>query len=184
MLRISGTGESHVGLVRPNNQDSAFIGPTCMLVADGVGGGAAGEVASATTAYAVSASALAHAGEDPATVLREAIELAQEQVHSGVLADPARSGMATTVTALFTDGRTFVLAHLGDSRGYVFRDGELTRVTRDHTYVQDLLEQGRLDESDALHHPWRNVVMRTVNGSGEGAPDLLALSLRPGDRIL
>src|SRR4051812_17982492 len=184
MLRISGTGDSHVGLVRANNQDSAFVGPTCVLVADGVGGGAAGEVASATTAYAVSASALMHAGEDPATVLRDAIGLAQEQIRAGVLADPDRAGMATTLTAVVTDGKTFVLAHLGDSRGYVFRDGELTRVTRDHTYVQDLVDQGRLEEERLAEHPWRNVVMRTVNGSHEGVPDILALYLQPGDRIL
>src|SRR4051794_23655551 len=113
MLRISGTGETHVGLVRANNEDSAFIGPTCMLVADGVGGGAAGEIASATAAYAVSASVLLHAGEDPAEVLREAVALAQAQVHAGALADPAREGMATTLTALVTDGERFVLAHLG-----------------------------------------------------------------------
>jgi serine/threonine protein phosphatase PrpC len=184
MLRISGTGESHVGLVRDVNEDSAFVGPTCMLVADGVGGGAAGEVASATAAYAVSATALQRIGEDPATVLREAVGLAQAQVHAGVLADPARSGMATTLTAVITDGMSFALAHLGDSRGYVFRDGELTRVTRDHTYVQDLLEEGRLDETEAAIHPWRNVVMRTVDGDASGEPDVLALFLDPGDRIL
>jgi protein phosphatase len=184
MLRISGTGESHVGLVRPDNQDSAFVGPTCILVADGVGGGAAGEVASATTAYAVAASALARAGEDPATVLRDAIGLAQAQVRAGTLADPARAGMATTLTAVLTDGATFALAHLGDSRGYVFRDGELTRVTRDHTYVQGLIEEGRLDEADAPYHPWRNVVLRSVNGSLDGVPDILALHLVPGDRLL
>jgi serine/threonine protein phosphatase PrpC len=184
MLRISGTGESHVGLVRADNQDSAFVGPTCILVADGVGGGAAGEVASATTAYAVSASALLHAGEDPATVLRNAIDLAHAQVQAGVDADPEREGMATTLTAVFTDGKTFVLAHLGDSRGYVFRDGDLTRVTRDHTYVQELLDEGTLDEADREHHPWRNIVLRTVNGSEGGTPDILALHLRPGDRIL
>src|SRR4051794_15328514 len=184
MLRISGTGESHVGLVRPNNQDSAFVGPTCMLVADGVGGGAAGEVASATTAYAVAASALLHAGEDPASVLREAVRVAQAQVRAGVLADDRRAGMATTLTAVFTDGNEFVLAHLGDSRGYVFRDGGLTRVTRDHTYVQELIDEGRLDQSAAAAHPWRNVVLRTVNGSEDGEPDISALFLHPGDRIL
>jgi len=184
MLRISGTGESHVGLVRADNQDSAFVGPTCMLVADGVGGGAAGEVASATAAYAVSATALHRAGDDPAAVLRDGFALAQAQVGAGVLADPSRAGMATTLTAVATDGKTFVLAHLGDSRGYVFRDHELTRVTRDHTYVQDLVDQGRLDEEELAEHPWRNVVMRTVNGSEDGTPDILALFLRPGDRIL
>jgi len=183
MLRISGTGESHVGLVRADNQDSAFVGPTCMLVADGVGGGAAGEVASATTAYAVSATALQRAGEDPATVLRDGIALAHAQVSAGIVADPARAGMATTLTAVATDGKTFVLAHLGDSRGYIFRDGGLTRVTRDHTYVQDLIDEGRLDEDGSAEHPWRNVVMRTVNGE-DGVPDILALFLKPGDRIL
>lgn len=184
MLRISGTGDTHVGLVRADNEDSAFVGPTCMLVADGVGGGAAGEVASATAAYAVAASVLMHVGEDPATVLRDAVVLAQAQVHAGVVADPSRAGMATTLTAVVTDGTTFALAHLGDSRGYVFRDGDLTRVTRDHTYVQALVDEGRLDEHDLTVHPWRNVVLRTINGSTDGAPDILALTLSPGDRIL
>src|SRR4051794_3092940 len=184
MLRISGTGESHVGLVRRDNQDSAFVGPTCILVADGVGGGAAGEVASATAAYAVAATVLMHGGEDPAEVLREAVQVAQAQVHAGVVADPARSGMATTLTALVTDGERFVLGHLGDSRGYVFRDGELTRVTHDHTYVQEMVDEGRLDPDDVAQHPWRNVVTRTVNGSETGVPDLLPLALRPGDRVL
>ena len=184
MLRISGTGESHVGLVRPGNEDSAFVGPTCMLVADGVGGGAAGEVASATAAYAVSATALVRAGDDPAHVLGDGVALAQAQVRAGVLADPDRAGMASTLTAIVTDGTTFALAHLGDSRGYVHRDGELTQVTRDHTYVQELLDEGRLDELEAAHHPWRNVVMRSVNGADDGVPDILALHLRAGDRIL
>jgi len=184
MLRISGTGESHVGLVRSDNQDSAFVGPTCMLVADGVGGGAAGDVASATTAYAVAATALIHPHDDPAEVLREAVERAQAQVHAGAVADVSRTGMATTLTAVLTDGERFALAHIGDSRGYVFRDGELTRVTRDHTYVQDLLDEGRLDPEDAAHHPWRNVVTRTVNGSEDGAADIVPLPLQPGDRIL
>jgi PPM family protein phosphatase len=183
MLRISGTGETHVGLVRADNEDSAFVGPTCILVADGVGGGAAGEVASATAAYAVSATALMRPGEDPVTVLRDGVALAQSQVQAGTEADPVRAGMATTLTAVLTDGSTFALAHLGDSRGYVFRDGDLTRVTRDHTYVQDLLDEGRLDEHDVAEHPWRNVVLRSVNGS-QGAPDILALHLGPGDRIL
>ena len=135
MLRISGAGESHVGLVRGNNEDSAFVGPFCVLVADGVGGGAAGEVASATAAYAVSATAMMRVGQEPASVLAEGVRLAQAQVRAGVEADVERTGMATTLTAIVTDGTRFALAHLGDSRAYVFRDGELSRVSRDHTYV-------------------------------------------------
>jgi PPM family protein phosphatase len=184
LLRISGTGESHVGLVRGNNEDSAFVGPYCMLVADGVGGGAAGEVASATTAYAVAATASLMFGQEPAAVLTAGIRLAQAQVHAGVEADETRTGMATTLTAVATDGHRFTLAHLGDSRGFVFRDGILTRVTRDHTYVQDLVDEGRLDPADVAEHPWRNVVLRTVNAVTEGEPDLVDLQLVPGDRIL
>jgi protein phosphatase len=184
VLRISGTGESHVGLVRGNNEDSAFVGPYCMLVADGVGGGAAGEIASATATYAVAATAGLRFGQDPAEVLAAGVRLAQAQVHAGVEADEARAGMATTLTAVVTDGTRFALAHLGDSRGFVFHDGTLTRVTRDHTYVQDLLDEGRLDPADVVEHPWRNVVLRTVNGSRDDEPDLVDLQLNPGDRIL
>ena len=184
MLRISGTGESHVGLVRGNNEDSAFVGPYCMVVADGVGGGAAGEVASATATYAVVATAHLMLGQDPTAVLSAGVRLAQAQVHAGVEADETRTGMATTLTALATDGQRFTLAHLGDSRGFVFRDGALTRVTRDHTYVQDLIDDGRLDPADLPEHPWRNVVMRTVNAVKDGEPDLLDLKLAPGDRVL
>lgn len=188
MLRISGTGDSHVGLVRPNNEDSAFVGPYCALVADGVGGGAAGEVASATAAYALSATVLARAGGDPARVLTEAFRLANDRVRTGVALDDRRAGMATTVTAVVTDGTRFVLGHLGDSRAYVLRDGELTRVSRDHTYVQDLLDDGRLTPAEVAEHPWRNVVLRTVNGALDteraSEPDLIDLHLVAGDRIL
>jgi len=184
VLRISGTGESHTGLVRGNNEDSAYVGPYCVLVADGVGGGAAGEVASATAAYAVAATANLMPGQDPAGVLTTGIKLAQQQLHAGVEADPAREGMATTLTAVVTDGERFMMAHLGDSRGYVFRDATLTQVTRDHTYVQDLFDEGRLSAEELLEHPWRNVVLRTINGTSGGEPDLIELRLVPGDRIL
>lgn len=184
MLRISGVGETHVGLVRGNNEDSAFVGPYCLLVADGVGGGAAGEVASATATYAVAATANLMLGQDPAAVLSAGVRLAQAQVRAGVAQDPTREGMATTLTALVTDGSRFTLAHLGDSRGFVFRDSTLTRVTRDHTYVQDLLEEGRLSVDEVAEHPWRNVVMRTVSATRDTEPDLLELDLVPGDRVL
>ena len=184
MLRISGVGLSHVGLVRSGNEDSGFVGPTCMLVADGVGGAAAGEVASATTAYVVSAMAMAHHGEDPVKTLREAVSLAQEQVATGVRRDPARSGMATTLTALLTDGTTFALAHVGDSRGYVFRDGGLEQVTRDHTFVQRLVDEGSLPREEVPAHPWRHVVLRSVNGNLEETGDIEPIALAPGDRVL
>ncbi len=184
VLRISGVALSHVGLVRSGNEDSGFVGPTCMLVADGVGGAAAGEVASATTAYVVSALATARRGADPVETLREAVSLAQQQVATGVLRDPARSGMATTLTALLTDGSSFALAHVGDSRGYVFRDGELVQVTRDHTFVQRLVDEGALPPEQVPEHPWRNVVLRSVNGNLEETGDIAPIALAPGDRVL
>jgi protein phosphatase len=184
MLRLSSTGVTHVGLVRADNQDSAFHGPDLVLVADGVGGGAAGEVASATTAYVVSATAMGRRDEDPTLVLAEAVRTAQEELRHGVELDDSRDGMATTLTAVLTNGERFALAHLGDSRGYVLRDDELILVTRDHTYVAHLVDQGRLSAPDALQHPWRNVVTRTVNGDPAGHADVLPLALRAGDRIL
>ncbi len=184
MLRFSGVAVSHTGLVRPDNEDAGFLGPTCMLVADGVGGAAAGEIASATTAYVVSALALSDPLADPVSLLRTGVLLAQEQVAAGVLQDPARTGMATTLTALATDGVTFGLAHVGDSRGYVVREGRLTRVTTDHTYVQRLVDEGNLDEDDVSSHPWRNVVMRSVDGTATEGGEVTRLRLVAGDRVL
>ena len=184
MLRFSGVAVSHAGLVRTGNEDSGFLGPTCMVVADGVGGAAAGEVASATAAYVVSATVLADQGADPAEKLRKGIRVAQEQLALGVRRDPARAGMATTLTALATDGVRFALAHVGDSRGYVFRDAHLTRVTRDHTYVQRLVDEGTLAEDDAPFHPWRNLVLRSIDGHVEEGGDVSWLVLEAGDRVL
>lgn len=184
VLRFTGSAVSHSGLVRPANEDSGFLGPSCMLVADGVGGAAAGEVASATAAYVVAALALSDPRAEPLAMLRAGVRLAQEQVAVGVRQDPARSGMATTLTALATDGDTFGLAHLGDSRGYVLREGRLTRITRDHTFVQRLVDEGNLEEAEVATHPWRNVVMRSVNGTPEEAGDVTMLRLVAGDRVL
>lgn len=184
MLRFSATGVTHRGLVRGNNEDSAFCGPDLVLVADGVGGGAAGEVASATTTYAVTATAMMRRGEDPVDVLNAAVGEAQRELLAGVRAEPDRAGMATTLTAVLTDGDGFALAHVGDSRGYVWRDGELTRVTNDHTYVALLVDDGRITEAEVVDHPWRNVVLRSVNGHPDEHADVRRLDLRVGDRVL
>jgi protein phosphatase len=190
MLRFSGAGVSDVGLVRPDNEDSGFVAPYVALVADGVGGAAAGEIASATAAYAAAAVALAHQFERPEQVLVEAVTAASECVRVGVQRDHAhRLGMATTLTMVVTDGRRVVLGHVGDSRAYLLRrrDGEtrLTQVSTDHTYVQHLIETGSLDEAGRASHPWRNVVLRSVDGDPEGAGvDLLALDVAVGDRLL
>lgn len=184
MLSFSGVAISHRGLVRSDNEDSGFLGPTCLLVADGVGGAAAGEVASATAAYVLCALAHIEPHGDPLTMLRRGVRLAQEQVAAGVCRDPRREGMATTLTAVATDGERFALAHLGDSRGYLFRDGRLSRLTSDHTFVQRLVDEGNLELAEVAAHPWRNVVMRSVNGDLGEAGDVMPLRLRAGDRVL
>jgi serine/threonine protein phosphatase PrpC len=188
VLRLSGVGISDVGRVRGHNEDSAFLNPCCMLVADGVGGAAAGEVASATAAYVVSASVLGQTGVAPVDVLSASMRLAREQLRLGVRQDRARTGMATTLTAVVTDGERFALAHIGDSRGYLFRDGSLERITTDHTVVQRLVDEGTLHVEDVPRHPWRHMVLRTLGGDDSGNPDdvgdVRGLELRAGDRVL
>jgi protein phosphatase len=187
MLRFSGAGVSHVGLVREHNEDSAFVGPYAALVADGVGGAAAGEIASATAAYVVSATALARIGQEPEAVVRDAVAAARTVLRRGVLEEDARTGMATTLSVLVCDGRRVLLGHLGDSRAYLFRDGALHQVSRDHTYVQQLIDEGRLTRDQVPYHPWRSVVLRSLDGSPEAEPveaDLVDVDVRPGDRML
>jgi len=183
-MRLQTVGVTHRGLVRPDNEDSGFCGPHLALVADGVGGGAAGEVASATTAWALTTVAAARADETPTEVLSAAIRAAHRAVRAGVRADPDRLGMATTLTAVFGNGAGFALAHVGDSRGYVWRAGELTRVTRDDTFVADQIDEGRMSEADASTHPWRNVVLRSINGDLATPATVRPLDLRLGDRVL
>ena len=185
MLRFSGAGVSDVGLVRDSNEDSGFVAPYVALVADGVGGAAAGEVASATAAYAVAATVLQRPGADPGDVVAEAFAAARDIVRLGVQRDLNRLGMATTLTALVTDGRSVVLGHVGDSRAYLLRAGELRQITTDHTYVQHLVETGRLSDQARATHPWRNVVLRSLDGDPEGsAPDITRLDARIGDRLM
>jgi len=184
VLRFSGVALSHVGLVREGNEDSGFLSSSCLLVADGVGGAAAGEIASATTAYVVSALALTDPHADPVTMLREGIVLAQQQIAAGVRQDPTRTGMATTLTAVATDGESFAVAHVGDSRGYVFREGRLHRMTVDHTFVQRLIEEGTLTEEGVPSHPWRHLVLRSIDGTADEPGDVSRVRLGVGDRVL
>lgn len=183
MHSFRGAAASHTGLVRRHNEDSGFAGPGLLLVADGVGGHAAGEVASATAAYIVSARALAHPLGDPAETLREALALAQQQVALGAQA-AGRHGMATTLTAMLCDGHRVALLHLGDSRAYVLRGGVLTQVSHDHTVVQQLVDEGTLLPEEAHGHPWRHVVTRSLGGNPAELGDLTWLELVPGDRVL
>lgn len=188
MLRFQGTGTSHVGLVRDHNEDAAFCSPYLALVADGVGGAAAGEVASATAAYVVAAATRTRPAEDPVMVLGEALHRVVVDLHRGVTEAPERAGMATTLTALATDGQRVVLAHIGDSRAYVLRAGALHRLSRDHTFVQALVDSGDLAADAVRRHPMRNVVMRSLHAStsdeADVRPDIHVVEAAAGDRYL
>jgi len=184
MLRFDYAATSHVGLVRDGNEDAGFAAPYLQLVADGVGGSAAGEVASATTAYVVSALAAADPDADPATLLRAAVLEAHRQLREGVRRSPDRAGMATTLTAVVVHDDRFHLVHVGDSRAYVLRAQELTRLTADHTLVQSLIDDGTLTETTAEDFAFRSVVLRSVNAESPVEPDVSEVELRPGDRLL
>ncbi|MFC5728010.1 MULTISPECIES: PP2C family protein-serine/threonine phosphatase [Nocardioides] len=184
MLQFRFAAQSETGRVRDNNEDAGFASPYLHCIADGVGGAAAGEVASATTTYVVNARVLAHPGMEPARLLRAAAQEAHDQLVAGVAADAGRLGMATTLTAILTDGERTALAHIGDSRAYLLRDGVLAQVSRDHTMVQALVDTGRLTPEEAALSPYKNVVLQAVDAEHTPEPDLIWLDLRPGDRLL
>lgn len=176
-----------MGLVRALNEDSGYLAPYVALVADGVGGAAAGEIASATTAHLVAAHAAACFGADPMSVISSAVAASRAALRRAIASDGERAGMATTLTVLLTDGSRLVLGHLGDSRCYRYAESRLTRVSSDHTYVQQLVETGELDPAEVRGHPWRNVVIRALHADLDGssdAPDLVELPARVGDRYL
>ena len=165
----------------PNVHHGRYVG----VGADGVGGAAAGVVASATATYAVAATVLSRFGDTPEILLRDGAEAARAGVQRGVQTDLTRLGMATTLTALVCDGERVVLGHVGDSRAYLSRDGGLTQISRDHTYVQRLVDSGQLDAVAAWRHPWRNVVLRSIDGDPlDKGIDLVPVRVAPGDRLL
>jgi len=170
------------GLVRANNEDCLYAGSRLIAVADGVGGQAAGEVAS-ELAIAALAPLDDDGSGDPVAALRGAIETANRYIRAASESDPALAGMATTITALLLSGTSLALAHAGDSRAYLLRGGEVTQVTRDDTYVQGLVDQGCISPEEAGTHPQRSLVTRVLQGSSVEAtytrPDLM-----PGDRYL
>ncbi|MGE5286783.1 MAG: protein phosphatase 2C domain-containing protein [Micromonosporaceae bacterium] len=175
---------SDVGLLREGNEDSAYAGPRLLAVADGMGGHAAGEVASA-----VAISALAHLDDDvPGTdlvdALGEAVRRANTTLHEMVIANPALDGMGTTLTAMLWSGPHIALCHIGDSRAYLLRDNELYQITHDHTLVQKLQDEGRISPDEAATHPQRSLILRALDGRGEAEPDLSLREAKAGDRYL
>nr|WP_272902460.1 PP2C family serine/threonine-protein phosphatase [Brevibacterium daeguense] len=181
MLRSA--ARSNTGLVRKNNQDSGYAGANFLLVADGMGGHAGGDVASAIAVARLAELDRPDQGQDTLDVLRSTILDANERIANCVIEQPELAGMGTTVTALLRTGNRLALAHIGDSRAYLVRDGEVTLVTHDHTFVQMLVDEGRITEEEAESHPQRSVVMRVLGDVGASPElDLSLRDTRIGDR--
>ena len=174
---------SDVGRVRKDNQDSGFAGPHLLMVADGVGGAARGDVGR-STAVQILRRLDAPAPGDTHEALAGAIHRAHDRIAELVEEDPELDGTSTTVTAALFDGHKLSVAHVGDSRGYLLRDGVLSQLTKDHTFVQSLIDEGRLTEEESRTHPHRNLILRAVDGVHDTDPDLFDVELAPGDRIL
>lgn len=177
---------SDVGLVRSNNQDSAYAGPHLLVVADGMGGHAGGDVASSVAIAALAPlDGESHGPDDALDELERALEEAREEIITRSQTNPELAGMGTTVTAILRAGNKLAMVHLGDSRGYLLRDGVLTQVTTDHTFVQHLVNTGKITPEEAEHHPQRSVVMRVLGDFDvDIAPDLSVREARAGDRWL
>lgn len=183
-LTLRYAARSDVGLLREGNEDSGYASPHLLVVADGMGGAAAGEVASSV---AVAALASLDEGEptgDLLEMLGDSIRRIEGQLGGLVDAEPRLRGMGTTLTAIVHAGPRLALVHVGDSRAYLMRGGVLERITRDHTLVQSLIDAGRLTENEAATHPQRNVLTRVLDGAHPTEADLSIREIKAGDRIL
>lgn len=177
---------SHVGKIRANNQDSGYAGPNLFLVADGVGGHAGGDVASAIATKRIAEADQVYASTaDAEFALQSALIAANQLLAETVFEHSELTGMGTTVSGIVRVGGQVVMAHIGDSRVYLFREGELSQISSDHTFVQRLVDSGRITPEEAAVHPRRSVLMRVL-GDVDAAPeiDTLTLDTRPGDRWL
>jgi protein phosphatase len=180
---VDDAGLSRTGHVRRNNEDSYLIRGDLFMIADGMGGAAAGEVASAMCAEAFAEIDLIRQRGDEA--LRRAIETANQRIHERAATDPEAAGMGTTVTAALVerDGR-IAFANVGDSRAYLLRDGALQRLTEDHSVVAELVASGQISEQEAGTHPQRNVVTRVLGAEATVQVDTFWLQAQDGDLVL
>ncbi|MCV7377205.1 serine/threonine protein phosphatase [Mycobacterium alsense] len=171
------------GLVRTNNEDSVYAGARLLALADGMGGHAAGEVASQLVIAALAHLDDDEPGGDLLAKLDAAVRAGNAAIAAQVEMEPDLEGMGTTLTAILFDGNRIGLVHIGDSRGYLLRDGELTQITKDDTFVQTLVDEGRITREEAHSHPQRSLIMRALTGH-EVEPTLTMREARAGDRYL
>ena len=184
-LQLRYAARSDVGLIRRGNEDSGYASPRLLLVADGMGGHAAGELASAS-AVATVANLEASPPEvnDVLGALADAIDDVGIAIGDVISADPELTGMGTTVTGIYWLEDRIALVHVGDSRAYLLRENDFVQLTHDHTYVQSLIDGGSISPADAAVHPKRSLLMRAVDGINPVEPDLSMREAHVGDRYL
>jgi len=184
--QVKSAALSHVGKIRSNNQDSGYAGTQLFVVADGMGGHAGGDVASAIAIRRIRETDRVYASPgDAEFALQSSLIAANQLLAETVFEHQELTGMGTTVSALLRVGDSMAVAHIGDSRVYLFRDDELSQITADHTFVQRLVDSGRISPEEAAVHPRRSVLMRVL-GDVDAAPeiDTATLGTQPGDRWL
>ncbi len=182
-LTMRYAARSDRGLIRHGNQDSVYAGPRLLAVADGMGGMAAGDVASNIVIAALAPLDEDVPGSAPLDSLRSAVETANQQIREAVEVNPAMEGMGTTLTGMLFGGNKIGMVHIGDSRAYLLRDGELAQITRDDTYVQLLVDEGRITAVEADTHPQKSLLMRALDGRDTDAEYSLR-QVMAGDRYL
>jgi PPM family protein phosphatase len=176
--------QTDVGLQREENEDASYAGTRLLAVADGLGGHAAGERASAAVIETLRPlDAQVPAGE-LLNALDHAVRLAARKLTAMAESDPALRGMGTTLTALLWSGSQLGLVHIGDSRAYLVRGGEVFQITNDHTMVQSLLDDGKITPAEVASHPQRSLILRALVAQGSYEPDLELREAKPGDRYL
>jgi serine/threonine protein phosphatase PrpC len=183
MLRAADTiWKTDTGRQRRDNEDSAFVRAPLFVVADGMGGAQAGEVAS-RLAVEEFQEALPDEGSAEERLIGR-IRAANRRIYDLSRTEHEHAGMGTTLTAAYLDDDRLAVAHVGDSRAYIFRDGELTRLTQDHSLVEELVRQGKLTEEQAAEHPQRSIITRALGIEGDVEIDTWSYSMRAGDVVL
>ena len=170
-----------VGNVREQNEDSLIVKPPLYVVADGMGGHAAGEIASEIAVNTIEANAPSH---PDAEALGHAVEEANRAIINAALAGEGREGMGTTCTAAILEKDRLVLAQVGDSRAYLLHNGSLMQLTRDHSLMADMIESGQITPEEARTHPNRSVITRALGSDPATIPDLYEINVQTGDRLL
>jgi len=188
-VHITCAGRSDVGIIRSGNEDNYLMVPDrgIFIVADGMGGHAAGEVASemAVRHIARELGSLKGLGdEEVAERMRLAIRTANGAIFQRTLTEHDKRGMGTTVSALVLYDARFLIGQVGDSRAYLLREGKLTQVTKDHSYVQEQVDAGYLTPEQARTHPYSNVITRCVGANSDVSPDIYVGSVKPKDLFL